>query len=71
MRAMRQLPREVPLVIVALTAKVGQDERDRCKEAGASAYIPKPLEDGADFLTALADCLGMGSGRPTAAEMVG
>jgi signal transduction histidine kinase/CheY-like chemotaxis protein/HAMP domain-containing protein len=54
-RAMREFPREGPLTIVALTAKAGTGERERCMDAGASAYIFKPVEDGADFLADLAD----------------
>jgi signal transduction histidine kinase/HAMP domain-containing protein/ActR/RegA family two-component response regulator len=56
-RAMRELPRAVPLAIIALTAKVGLGERERCTDAGASAYISKPVEDGPDFLADLADCV--------------
>ena len=56
-RAMRQLPRAVPLAIIALTAKVGLGERERCTDAGASSYISKPVEDGPDFLADLADCV--------------
>jgi signal transduction histidine kinase/HAMP domain-containing protein/ActR/RegA family two-component response regulator len=57
MRAMRKLSRESPLAIVAVTAKLGTGERERCKDAGASAYIPKPVEDGPDFLADLAECV--------------
>jgi CheY-like chemotaxis protein len=44
MRAMRKLSGRARVPIVALTAKTGNGERERCIEAGASAYIPKPLE---------------------------
>jgi signal transduction histidine kinase/CheY-like chemotaxis protein/HAMP domain-containing protein len=56
-RAMRKLPRKDPLPIIALTAKTGTGERERCIAAGASAYISKPLENGSDFLAELAECL--------------
>jgi CheY-like chemotaxis protein len=48
MRAMRKLSGGARVPIIALTAKTGNGERERCIEAGASAYIPKPLE--ADLL---------------------
>jgi CheY-like chemotaxis protein len=38
--------------IIAVTAKVSAAERDRCLEAGASDYIPKPV-DTAELLAAL------------------
>ncbi len=57
MRAMRELPGLGRLPIIALTAKTGGGERERCIEAGASAYIPKPVENGPDFLVTLGDCL--------------
>ena len=44
MRAMRKLPRREHLPIIALTANVGPGERQRCIDAGASAYVPKPVE---------------------------
>jgi signal transduction histidine kinase/HAMP domain-containing protein/ActR/RegA family two-component response regulator len=59
MRAIRRLPwaGPGPLVIVALTAKTGDGERERCVAAGATAYISKPVENGPDFLLALSQCL--------------
>ncbi len=57
MRAMRKLPGGTDLPIVAVTAKVGPGERRRCVEAGASAYVPKPVQNGPDFLAVLAECL--------------
>ncbi|MDQ6698424.1 MAG: response regulator [Actinomycetota bacterium] len=68
MRAIRKLPRPRPLTIVALTAKTGDGERQRCIDAGATAYISKPVEDGTSFLRDLSQCLlhadPVGSGGP-------
>jgi signal transduction histidine kinase/HAMP domain-containing protein len=44
MRAMRKLPSGGELPLIAFTAKVGEGERMRCIEAGASAYVPKPVD---------------------------
>jgi signal transduction histidine kinase/HAMP domain-containing protein/ActR/RegA family two-component response regulator len=71
MRAMRKVPRESPLTLVALTARVGLGERERCNEAGASAYIPKPVEDGPDFLADLAECVITSAAEQIAAELPG
>jgi signal transduction histidine kinase/HAMP domain-containing protein/ActR/RegA family two-component response regulator len=57
MTQMRKLPRESSLAIVAVTAKLAAGESERCREAGASAYIPKPVESGQDFLAELAECV--------------
>jgi CheY-like chemotaxis protein len=57
MRAMRELPGRERLPIIAVTAKVGPGEHQRCMEAGASAYVPKPVQNGPDFLATLAACL--------------
>jgi CheY-like chemotaxis protein len=57
MRAMRELPSSAEIPIVALTARTGAGERERCIDAGASGYISKPVENGPDFLLALAECL--------------
>jgi CheY-like chemotaxis protein len=56
-RAMRALPGWEDRPIVAVTAKVGAGERERCLEAGATAYVPKPVESSPDFLHVLASCL--------------
>ena len=42
-RGMRNLPSRGDLPILAVTAKVGGSEAERCMAAGASAYIPKPI----------------------------
>ncbi len=60
---MRELPSCADLPIVAVTAKVGAGEFQSCLDAGASGYIPKPVENGAKFLLDLgqwlpADALG-------------
>jgi signal transduction histidine kinase/HAMP domain-containing protein/ActR/RegA family two-component response regulator len=44
MRAMRKLPSGGPRPLVAFTAKVDAGERRRCLDAGASAYITKPVD---------------------------
>jgi signal transduction histidine kinase/ActR/RegA family two-component response regulator len=57
MRAIRKSLPDRPLAIVALTAKTGAGERQRCLDAGATAYISKPVENGPDFLVSLSACL--------------
>jgi CheY-like chemotaxis protein len=56
-RAMRKQPGGSRLPIIAVTAKVGPGERQRCIDAGASAYVPKPVQNGPDFLVTLSECL--------------
>jgi two-component system chemotaxis sensor kinase CheA len=54
--AMRRLPSRTNLPILAVTAKVGADEAQRCIDAGASAYIPKPV-DTANLMLVLGEWL--------------
>jgi signal transduction histidine kinase/HAMP domain-containing protein/ActR/RegA family two-component response regulator len=56
MRAIRKLPQYAGLPILAITANVTAGESQRCIDAGASAYISKPVE-AADLLAALGDWL--------------
>jgi CheY-like chemotaxis protein len=43
-RAIRAIERFASLPIIAVTGKVVQGERQRCLNAGANDYIPKPVE---------------------------
>jgi CheY-like chemotaxis protein len=52
MRAIRAIDRLNAVPIIALTGKVMPGERERCIDAGANDYIPKPV-DSAELVAAL------------------
>jgi signal transduction histidine kinase/CheY-like chemotaxis protein/HAMP domain-containing protein len=56
MRELRKLPSGERLPLIAFTAKVEIGERQRCIDAGASAYVPKPVNT-ADLLGVLGEWL--------------
>jgi len=60
MRAMRELPSGGRVPLIACTAKADPTERQRCIDAGASAYVPKPI-DTAQFRSVLGDWLPLGT----------
>jgi CheY-like chemotaxis protein/two-component sensor histidine kinase len=55
-RAMHELPSRAALPIVAVTANVAADTRRRCIDAGACAYVAKPVES-ADLMFVLSEWL--------------
>ena len=52
MTAIREHERFADLPIIAVTGKVVSGERERCLAAGASDYIPKPV-DTVELISAL------------------
>ena len=67
MRRIRNRPEHADLPIIAVTGKAAGGERARCLAAGASDYIPKPV-DTAELLVALKAWLPSLSGAQQAAE---
>ena len=63
-RAIRELDRFKTLPIIAVTGKVVPGERQRCLDAGADAYVPKPV-DSTELFAALSPWLHrVGVARP-------
>ena len=60
-RAIRMVDRHKDLPIIAVTGKSASGERQRCIDAGANEYVPKPIDTG-ELLAALKPWL------PTPAE---
>ncbi len=65
MRAIRALEQFKNLPIIAVTGKVMPGERQRCIDAGANDYVPKPV-DTAELVAALRPWLPT-TAQPTAA----
>jgi CheY-like chemotaxis protein len=64
MQAMRKLHSREELPLIAFTAKVSEDERRRCVDAGASAYVPKPV-DTAQLLLVIGEWLSVPTPGPS------
>ncbi|MGI8425833.1 MAG: ATP-binding protein [Actinomycetota bacterium] len=58
MRAIRQIDEFKDLCIIAVTGKVMPGERERCLDAGANDYVPKPV-DGAELSGVLTPWLSL------------
>ena len=69
-RAMHALPSREDLPIVAVTANVAADTRRRCIDAGACAYVAKPVES-ADLLFVLGEWLTDAETERRPAEVAG
>ena len=65
MRAIRAIDRFASLPIIAVTGKAGSGERQRCIDAGANDYVPKPV-DTAELLAALRPWLPTTPAQPAA-----
>jgi CheY-like chemotaxis protein len=63
-RAIRALEQFKSIPIIAVTGKVVAGERERCLDAGANDYVPKPVNT-ADLLAAIVPWLA-GVARPEA-----
>ncbi len=68
MRAIRRMPQFTDLPIIALTAKAMKGDREKSIRAGASDYVPKPVET--DHLLHLMRHWLQRSARPGAADRV-
>jgi CheY-like chemotaxis protein len=62
MTAIRDIPTCKDLPIIAVTAKAAEGERNRCLAAGASDYIPKPV-NAAQLMGAIGHWLPAGGGQ--------
>jgi signal transduction histidine kinase/CheY-like chemotaxis protein len=67
MRELRKLASGVTIPLIAFTAKVEAGERQRCIDAGASAYVSKPVNT-ADLLRVLGEWLPAAPARQPPAD---